>query len=224
MNEWNKEEQLKRDKPKIQIIYKIKKKKKNCTCRSAKLKFSSSASSLDPLLEQHEIATWSELGLEHRSSVFSGVISRGTYDDGDENLNSSALSFLLLAEAELSRAARALVLTPTWATSITAISAIPLHFLTISLSKRLIHCFFLLVFFFLVWEREREREREIVLVLEKWWWWRWRRERWRVSWMVWMGFKLLRDCLFVGGGGPDLRDSVNSDRESLNGEFDGAVM
>ena len=42
--------------------------------------------------------------------------------------------------------------------------------------------------------------------------------------MVWMGFKLLRDCLFVGGGGPDLRDSVNSDRESLNGEFDGAVM
>ena len=108
------------------------------------LKFSSSsASKLDLLLEQHDVAAWMELGLEQRSSFSADVITSGTYGDNNGEFKSLTLSLLLLvaavvvatAAAELARPSRALlVLTPTWAISITAISTIPLHFLTISLS------------------------------------------------------------------------------------------
>ena len=87
------------------------------------LKFSSSSvSKLDPLLEQHDVVAWMELGLEQCSSFSAGVITSGTYGDNDEEFKSPALSLLLLvaavvvatAAAELARPSRALlVLTPT---------------------------------------------------------------------------------------------------------------
>ena len=87
------------------------------------LKFSSSsASKLDLLLEQHDVAAWMELGLEQRSSFSADVITSGTYGDNNGEFKSLTLSLLLLvaavvvatAAAELARPSRALlVLTPT---------------------------------------------------------------------------------------------------------------